>query len=772
MTAVSRFPVRCGLLALVLSCMPAFGENTTSTVQSAVALLNAGDLPAAERLLKTAVQTAITDKSLEAEAVARKWLGVTLARSGTARMNEATNELWKGVVLLEPLAGNGDMAARAELGYVLFDLAETMRSGAEVNLREQRVGGLNPSAYFRLVHDFVSPAEDALGQATAYYPADRAADLIYGRAELALILARLQVTFLPGSPVAASYDKSISLFRDAIKTEQSQGGKARCDLIISATIRITEIRREVTGVGTDPAANQSAAALAVKELEGVQQLATDKSEIAGHLLFQKALCMMDAGGTNLAPDKAQTIETDLLKVADLVENMRGKLTGRSSFEVAGAFFSQRTHVYEALVRLYAGSHQSEKLLAAIERMKARAFRDILMAPGLPAFDLRALQQSLRQDKAGLVEFFYGPERAWAVWVPPDSPIEIIELPIDGQSLVQEMRKMSREFANSRDRRGWMRMHSGNMRPNELETMQDGYHAANRLYELLLRPIDARAQAAKVTRLYVVPHHIMNYLSFDSLVTAVNETNLLASTFYVEHGLPVTYLPAAAVLSDIESNSGFVGGKKCVFTRSDFHSIKPMFSADLDGTIPESKMVAEMTSASVFREAEASESRLISLHGPFALLYFATHGILDARHPLDSYILLAATDQNGSASDGHLTVRELMSDLRGKLHTDLVVLSACHTNEGETSPASGDDLAALSRGFMVAGAHSVMATQWEASDATFPAIMGYFLEAWAKQGRPKDEALAYALRQFLSKNDFPVWRHPHFWGSVILLGEAK
>lgn len=103
----------------------------------------------------------------------------------------------------------------------------------------------------------------------------------------------------------------------------------------------------------------------------------------------------------------------------------------------------------------------------------------------------------------------------------------------------------------------------------------------------------------------------------------------------------------------------------------------------------------------------------------------------------------------------------------------MVLSACQTNEGETTPASGDDLAALSRGFIAAGARSVLATQWEASDDTFPKIMGSFLDAWMKHDQPKDKALASALRQFLSMDDSQdLWRHPHFWAPVILLGEAQ
>jgi len=761
------------VLALLVPCTGITAEEPVDSVHAAVALLNAGDLPGAERILRLRVSEAATTGHRLDEAVARKWLGIAEGRSGVTRLNTATNELYQAVALLEPLVGQGDKEAREELGYGYFDLAEVFRTCAEIDLREHRLNGAAPTAYFTLIHDCVSPAENAIDKASAYYPPDRLSDIDYARGELALLLIRLQRMFLPGTDSADGYERSAGFFKEVMRVELSKGKSARNDVILSSGIRMAEIKMEQCGDGkTDSTKRKAAALAALKDLEVFEHLSVDETEIGGHLLYTKAVLMLDAGEDNLSPENVKTIEAALLKAADCVELMRGKIAVNPVFEDVGSFFSQRTHVYEALGRLYAATHQAEKMLAAVEKMKARAFRDILATPSGPDFDLAALQQHLRQDNAGLVEFFYGPERAWAIWVPPASPVEIIDLPIDGQSLVLEMSKVGREFADSKDRRRWMRMLSGTMRESEVKTMRDGFRAANRLYALLLRPLEARAHDAKVTRLYVVPHHVMNYLSFDSLVTEVDEQNLLGSKFYVEHGMPLTYLPSAAVLSDIGSSAEVTGGLNCVFSRSNFHSIKPTFPIDLEGTVPESKTVGKTTSASVFCEADASESRLRNLAGPLNLLYFATHGVLDARRPLNSAILLAATDPDTPSLDGRVTVGELLTDLRGRLHANLVVLSACHTNEGETTPTSGDDLTALSRGFMVAGARSVLATQWEASDSTFPAIMGFFLEAWMKQGQSKDEALTSALRQFLSKNDFPVWRHPHFWGSVILMGKAK
>ena len=770
MGAANRRNLEWFLLVLLMACLPVFAGNSTNSVQSAVALLNSGNLPGAERILTATVAETVARGHRLDEAIARKWLGVALARSGVSRLNEATNELSRAGELLKPLADKGDPEAREQMGMVLFDQSETLRTYAESQMREQRLAGVSASMYFGLVRDFVSPAEAAIEKAKDYYPKGKSADIEYARGELALLLARLSETFMPDSDTTSGYERSINCFRKARLLEQANGKDARNDVIISAAIRIAEIKRELVR-NSKADVRQVAFGEALKELAAVRDLPTDQAEIASHLIYTRAVCRLEKDGTP-SSEQAKEIETDLLKAADLVETMRGKFKGGTTFENSGSFFSQRTHVYEALCRLYAATKQPEKMLAAIEKMKARAFRDILATASGPNFDLPALQKHLRQDKAGLVEYFYGPEHAWAFWVPPDSAVETIDLPINGQDLVLEMQKVSSEFAKSRDGRGWMRMCNGNMRQGEMVTMREGFHAANRLYELLLRLLEQKANAAKVVRLYVVPHHVMNYLSFNSLVTEVNETNLLSSKFYVESGLPVTYLPSAAVLSEIGSIADVAGGSNYVFARGDFHSIKPNFPADLTGTLPEAKMVAKIASASAFYEADASEFRLRSLSGSLNLIYFATHGILDKELPLNSAILLAATDEEKTSLDGRVKVGELLTDFRGKLQANLVVLSACHTNEGEPTPASGDDLTALSRGFMVAGGRSILATQWEASDATFPEIMGFFLDGWMKQRQSKDKALNSALRQFLVKNDFPIWRHPHFWAPVVLMGEAK
>lgn len=744
----------------------------TNTVDAGVQLLEAGDLPSAERTFQLAVSEARnTSHSLD-EAIAHKWLGVTQARYGAARLSEATNELRYALDQLLPLAAMDNSEAQQQVAFANYDLAEVLRFAAESVLREQRLYGVTPEAYFSIVQKYVSPAEDAIARSVRFYPTNLVADIACSRGEQKLLLARLHDMFLPGSDTSTLYQEAVGEYRSAIATERCEGPSARQDLLTSAAIRIAEISLELSQKDGPTTQAQLAARSALEDLNSIEGETSPHAELNAHLLYVRSMCSLRAVGTNIPSETAANVESELLMAADLVESMRHRLKGRTSFETLGSFFSQRTHVYEALGELYARVNQPERMLAAIERMKARTFHSMLASEAENHFDLPRLQDCLRQDNAGLVEFFYGPEHAWALWVTSTASVEIIELPISGQSLVVEMQKMSREFSRSKDRRAWMRMLNNTMRPGEQAAMLDGYRAANRLWEVILRPVVERADSAGVGRLYVVPHHMMHYLSFNSLVTNLNESNLLTSEFFVERGRPVTYLPSSASLLELQSEPSQSVTKSYIFARSDFHSVTPTFPADLAGTITEARMVERTTMATLFLERHASETQLRLLTGPYGLLYFATHGVLNGQRPMDSAILLADSTNQASFDDGRVTVRELLTDFRGKLGADLTVLSACHTNEGEPNPSSGDDFAALSRGFIVAGARSVVATQWEASDGTFPTIMGLFLEAWTKQGRPKDEALASALRSFLAQNDFPIWRHPHFWASVVMLGAAK
>ena len=159
---------------------------------------------------------------------------------------------------------------------------------------------------------------------------------------------------------------------------------------------------------------------------------------------------------------------------------------------------------------------------------------------------------------------------------------------------------------------------------------------------------------------------------------------------------------------------------------------------------------------VFLRKEATETALKKFGNGFNYIHFATHGEFDEDKPLNSAILLAMDAEN----DGKLTVDKLYSM---KLDADLITLSACETGLGKI--ANGDDVVGLTRGFLYAGASSIVASLWKVDDLATSALMKGFYDALKKTN--KREALRQA--QLQNKKQYP---HPYYWASFQLTGNAQ
>jgi CHAT domain-containing protein len=168
-------------------------------------------------------------------------------------------------------------------------------------------------------------------------------------------------------------------------------------------------------------------------------------------------------------------------------------------------------------------------------------------------------------------------------------------------------------------------------------------------------------------------------------------------------------------------------------------------------------------ALVLSEFAATRDRLLSTDlTQYAMLHLATHGFLDPRRPENSGLLLSTVNNQGQQVDGFIALQDIY-ELRAPVL--MVVLSACQTALGKD--VRGEGLIGITRGFMYAGASSVVASLWKVDDGATAELMRLFYGNMLQRGMRPAEALRAAQNSIRQK---PQWRSPFYWGAFTLQGE--
>jgi CHAT domain-containing protein len=149
-------------------------------------------------------------------------------------------------------------------------------------------------------------------------------------------------------------------------------------------------------------------------------------------------------------------------------------------------------------------------------------------------------------------------------------------------------------------------------------------------------------------------------------------------------------------------------------------------------------------------------------GTYRILHFATHGLLNDEHPELSGVVLSLFDEKGQRQEGFLRLHDIYNL---KLPVDLVVLSACNTGLGKD--VRGEGLIGLTRGFMYAGASSVVASLWKVDDDATAELMRYFYVFMLKDGLSPAAALRKAQ---VSMSQQKRWQSPYYWSGFIIQGQ--
>ena len=272
-----------------------------------------------------------------------------------------------------------------------------------------------------------------------------------------------------------------------------------------------------------------------------------------------------------------------------------------------------------------------------------------------------------------------------------------------------------------------------------------------LAETLIEPLREDGLLDGVEHIYLVPHGMLNYLPFALLPLDSNRNEVIIERY------TLSYLPAAAVLARKKMNGGDSRSllamaphvTRLQYAQEEARAISALFQPDVRLLVG----------------SDATESAFKTNARNFDVLHLATHGYFNKKNPLLSGLELEADDSD----DGLLEVHEILGL---SLSAQLVTLSACQTGLGSgyfNEIPAGDDFVGLTRAFLLAGSHSVLASLWAVDDRSTVDLMKGFYQRLDTSGSEigKAAALALAQRELRTSKEYG---HPFYWAPFVLVGQ--
>lgn len=296
-------------------------------------------------------------------------------------------------------------------------------------------------------------------------------------------------------------------------------------------------------------------------------------------------------------------------------------------------------------------------------------------------------------------------------------------------------------------------------------------------------------SGEIEHLHIIPHGSLSFLPFEPLVVSLDEGR---PRYLIDVGPPIDYAPSVSVLHSLRIRAarhdaeaftaltlgnpsyGVPSGAELAEENTRSVVLRSHLTP-LPFTGRESRQVEEVLNQAGVKtvrlvETEATEGNVRREVRGRGIIHLACHGFADQAHGNLFGSLALSIGQNGASDpgdDGFLTLGEIYDlDLRG---CELAILSACQTNYGPEQ--EGEGVWTLSRGFLVAGARRVVASNWVVDDAATAQLVTQFCAELAQRleadrEHAYAEALLAAKRQVRSQ---PRWAAPFYWASMVVVG---
>ena len=339
--------------------------------------------------------------------------------------------------------------------------------------------------------------------------------------------------------------------------------------------------------------------------------------------------------------------------------------------------------------------------------------------------------------------------------------------------------------------------------------------SNALYQSTVAPA---ASLVANKRLLVVADGALNYVPFESLVTATGGGGDYSTLPYLVRTNEVAYAPSASVVAAIRQQAAS-GAAAAANSRGLLLVADPIFDASdprakllqgvgaaaaggqsgemlavnsavadltgasntaassssnvklarLNGTRAEAQQIAAFARTSglapdIWLDLDASENRVKTTDvSKYRILHVATHGLLNTERPQFTGVVLSLVGNRDG--DGFLRTDEIFN-LR--LGSPLVMLSACETGLGKER--RGEGVIGLTRAFMYAGAPTVGVSLWSVSDKSTADLMtDFYKRLLTKQSAAPPAAMRASQLAMIEGKKYSA---PFYWAPFVLVGDWR
>jgi tetratricopeptide (TPR) repeat protein len=371
----------------------------------------------------------------------------------------------------------------------------------------------------------------------------------------------------------------------------------------------------------------------------------------------------------------------------------------------------------------------EEAFETCERAKSRTLVDLLAGSvealkSTSSSSLKDIQQSLRPDTA-LIEYATVGDRVLAFCISSDK--------------FTVFRSLGSK-AELRKRFGFLEFHFSRMAADPAAASdRAAMSLANiqghlkGIHDVLVMPLEDFIGSFR--SLVFVPSDFLHYLPFHALFDG---SRYLADRF------TISYAPTATIYKLFSDRRDAANGQALLMGIPD--EAAPLILEEIDS------VRSVLPDARTFVGAEATRERLKSEMANAGTIHIASHAVFRPDNPMFSSLQL---------HDGPMNFFDIYTL---KTKASLITLSGCGT--GLSNVVAGDELLGLVRGFVYAGATSVVLSLWDVNDRTTATLMKHFYGCIA-DGQPKGRSLQSAILRL--RQDHP---HPYYWAPFILMGNPS